>query len=243
AHEGSEEHRKLQEFLERHGSVRIEDPRCRAELLGEKVRPRWQEPAPQQPGPEASPEAIRSSAENEAAKFLAMQDSTMPLWGGVSDVQKQTLLATLGRTFVTGQGQDMEGGSVHHEPFKSDAKKQKRYARFCLALEGKTSASEALRDTGGLSEGARAFELEEFGRVYRSFRQQNPDVDMAAALEERAHSGALAPVLRRMVTAWQPEKLLCRRWGVPDTHARGFSGGSVAEDLRGAKLQRKYQEQ
>ena len=46
--------------------------------------------------------------------------------------------------------QDMDGGKARHEPFNCEPKKQGRYVKFCLALEGKASASEALNDAGQL---------------------------------------------------------------------------------------------
>lgn len=239
AEHGSSEHKQLQDFLEKHGSTRLLNPRYRAELLGERTRGNTDD------GVEKSSSSTAPAHPTEATGQMIVQDASAPLWKSVSDTQKQNLLSALGRNFVVGQTQDMEGATARHEPFKSDPQKQKRYTRFCLALEGKTSASEALRDTGGLTEAAREAELAEFGRVYRSFRQQHPEVDLAKALEEKAAVASLAPVLKRSVQTWRPEKLLCRRWGVPEPKpitASGFSDSSTA-GVRPSKQQQKYLQQ
>mmetsp|Transcript_46954 Transcript_46954/g.130776 ORF Transcript_46954/g.130776 Transcript_46954/m.130776 type:complete len:205 (-) Transcript_46954:24-638(-) len=131
----------------------------------------------------------------------------------------------------------MDGASARQEPFKSDPGKQRRYAQFCLALEGKASATEALKDTGGLSEAARVAELAEFGRVYRCFRQANPEADIQKALDTKDEV-TMAPVLRRTVRAWVPDDLLCKRWGVPKPKPP-----SGWDELPGAKRQREYAEQ
>merc|ERR1719277_1160436 len=110
----------------------------------------------------------------------------------------------------------MDGKTGRHQPFKSDPEKQKRYASFCLAIEGKASASEALADNGGQSEAERQTELAEFGRVFRMFKQECPNVDVATALDMEGGAADLAPVLRRTVQPWTPDKLLCKRWGVPE---------------------------
>lgn len=92
------------------------------------------------------------------------------------DHQKQNLLQALGRQFVMGSLQDMDGKAARHEPFKSDAQKQKRYVKFCMAMEGKAAFSEALKGDQ-LSEAERELELAEFGRVYRSFRTRDCSVE------------------------------------------------------------------
>lgn len=146
------------------------------------------------------------------------------------------LLERLGRSFVVGKNQDMDGGKARHEPFNCEPKKQGRYVKFCLALEGKASASEALNDAGDLDSGAREAELAEFGRVYRLFRQDNPDVDIQSALRI-GQDTSVAPVLRRNVKNWQPDKILCKRWGVPEPK------NTDDDELPGAKLQKKYAQQ
>lgn len=222
AEEGSMEHRKLMEFREKHGQQRLLDPRYRAELLGEQSRA---EPSPENDiaAPPAPPEA------DEAC----MQRSAAPLWR-VPDQHKQNLLNALGRHFVMGQTQDMDGAAARHEPFKNDPSKQQRYAKFCLAMEGKAAVSEALKD----SQVERDVEFAEFGRVYRSFRQQHPEADIVKALEEKASSQA--PLLRRTAVPWTPDKLLCRRWGVPEPKPGGFSDHAPAAL---PPKQKKYNEQ
>mmetsp|Transcript_31934 Transcript_31934/g.96305 ORF Transcript_31934/g.96305 Transcript_31934/m.96305 type:complete len:715 (-) Transcript_31934:337-2481(-) len=234
ARAGSAEHQKLLEFREKHGDQRLMHPGHRAELLGEASRGPGSVPAETAapvsafPGPGAD-----GAVEQSASPLLA---SAGPLWQGVSDSQRQTLLQSLGRSFVLGQDQDMDGNSGRHEPFKSDPKKQKRYASFCLALEGKGSASSALGNTGGLGQAERDAELLEFGRVYRMFRAEHPQADLVMAL--RASSEAcVAPVLRRTLHTWVPDKLLCRRWGVPPPQP------AATEETRSAKRQRAYTEQ
>merc|ERR1711879_621060 len=101
-----------------------------------------------------------------------------------------------------------------------------RYTQFCLALEGKASATEALNDNEA--------ELTEFGRVYRLFRQEHPEVDMVAALDA---SPTMAPALRRVVFNWTPDKLLCKRWGVPEPVPKKVT------ELPSAKRQREYTDQ
>ncbi|CAE7826492.1 GPATCH1 [Symbiodinium sp. CCMP2592] len=223
AEEGSEEHRKLMEFREKHGQQRLLDPRYRAELLGEQARAE-RSPEDDHAEPPAPPEADE----------VCMQRSAAPLWR-VPDQHKQNLLTALGRHFVMGQTQDMDGAAARHEPFKNDPSKQQRYAKFCLAMEGKAAVSEALKD----SQVERDVEFAEFGRVYRSFRQQHPEADIVKALEEKASSQA-APLLRRTVVPWTPDKLLCRRWGVPEPKPGGFSDHAPAALL---PKQKKYNEQ
>ena len=185
------------------------DPSFHAQLLGEQTR------IP----PDAAAPAAPAAAPVDAA--TAAQRSAEPLWQAVPEHQKQNLLNALGRNFVVGATQDMDGKAARHEPFKSaacranytlqyiffnvalflgsrvsevvlqasprydlfqsdqrrpeDPSKQKRYAKFCLAMEGKAAFSEALQAEPSLSEAQRESEVVEFGRVYRSFRQQHPN--------------------------------------------------------------------
>merc|ERR1712039_771499 len=96
------------------------------------------------------------------------------------------------------------------------------------------------QDSGGLDAAAREAELAEFGRVYRSFKQDNPDVEIQSALRLGQDTATVAPVLRRNVKNWQPDKLLSKRWGVPEIKVNNFSDG---DDLPGTLLQKKYAEQ
>lgn len=244
ARNGSAEHVRLMEFLGKYGKERLMDPSHRAELLGEKSRGLAR--PPQQPSQETTA-PISVEEQGDAVVDLTadpvkqdltadpvQRDTSAPLWQGMSDAAKQTLLKNLGRNFVYGQDQDMDGRSGKHEPFKSDPKKQARYTQFCLALEGKASAAEALKDDLERSAEERDAELAEFGRVYRLFRQDHPEVDMASALDVKT---SVAPALRRIVLNWTPDKLLCKRWGVPEPAPK-----QVAE-LRSAKRQRDYTDQ
>eukprot|EP00913_Durusdinium_trenchii_P012190 g11449.t1 len=146
------EHRKLLEFQDKHGRQRLMDPSFRAQLLGEQTR------IP----PDAAAPAAPAAAPVDAA--TAAQRSAEPLWQAVPEHQKQNLLNALGRNFVVGATQDMDGKAARHEPFKSDPSKQKRYAKFCLAMEGKAAFSEALQAEPSLSEAQRESEVVEFGR-------------------------------------------------------------------------------
>merc|ERR1712039_913913 len=47
----------------------------------------------------------------------------------------------------------------------------------------------------------------------------------------------MAPALRRTVHTWVPDKLLCKRWGVPEPTPRQIS------ELPSTKRQREYTEQ
>mmetsp|Transcript_60953 Transcript_60953/g.145248 ORF Transcript_60953/g.145248 Transcript_60953/m.145248 type:complete len:783 (+) Transcript_60953:45-2393(+) len=256
---GSKEHRLLLEFLERHGPERLMKPNYRAELLGEKAREgstgtssitaasasstaplssnasAGQQQAPLPPTTESALSVAPPAPPGDGSSTLALSQPA-PLWNASSAAAKEALLKSLGRSFVVGETQDMDGKLARHQPFNSDVKKQQRYARFCLALEGKASASEALKDDGGLTAAAREAELEEFGRVYRTFRQENPDAKLHDALNISSEV-QMAPVLRREVCSWQPERLLCKRWGVPPP--TNFQGG----DLPCTQRQKAYQEQ
>lgn len=202
----SDEHRQLLDFLEKHGGGRLVHPDRRSELLGEQTR------EPPTPATASIPENTKPS----------VRDSCGPLWQGVSDETKGSLLHSLGsRNFVVGDDQDMDGVRGRHDPFHSDPEKQARYAQFCLALEGASSPSQFLRD-GPLTDSEQKAELEEFGRVFRLFRQKNPNVDMKSALPSPA-----IPALRRHVQTWQPVLLLCKRWGVPDPKIAPASGTHV----------------
>merc|ERR1712113_931539 len=68
------------------------------------------------------------------------------------------------------------------------------------------------------------------------FKQENPDVDLKTALRVGDET-PMAPVLRRTVKNWQPDKILCKRWGVPEPKLPD------SDELPGAKMQRKYAEQ
>eukprot|EP00927_Polykrikos_kofoidii_P048739 TRINITY_DN42954_c0_g1_i1.p1 TRINITY_DN42954_c0_g1~~TRINITY_DN42954_c0_g1_i1.p1 ORF type:complete len:870 (+),score=156.54 TRINITY_DN42954_c0_g1_i1:62-2671(+) len=253
ARTSSAEHRALLDFLDKHGGRRLLDPQHRAELIGERGRGF----AKRNPPPPAASDVVggsdgtgTNSSKGSSGNAIAggdnpakgppssLEDSTKPLWKNVSNAQKQTLLESLGRNFISAENQDMDGRAARHEPFKSDASKQRRYAQFCLALEGRASASEALKDTGGLNDADRMSELAEFGRVYRCFRQERPEVDMCAALDVGSEI-ATVPVLRRTVKVWIPAKLLCKRWGVPEPR---LAQTSSSTELPGAKRQREYME-
>jgi len=230
---GSAEHGKLLEFLQKHGRDRLLNPGHRAELLGGRSR----EPVIVVPSENEVVviDDTTSASSTAQPKDPLSRDATGPLWKGVTDAAKQTLLQNLGRNFVLGREQDMDGRSAKHEPFKSDPPKQLRYAQFCLALEGKASAAAALKDPGGRSKDEHEAELAEFGRVYRLFRQEHPESDLATALH--VETTAMAPALRRSVQPWIPEKLLCKRWGVPEPAPRDPA------DLHSMKRQREYEEQ
>jgi len=235
---GSTEHRTLLEFLGKHGDKRIMDPGHRAELLGEKGRgfaPKKAAPAVEDLTKDDPPPPPPSPLEQTLA---SVQAATKPLWKGMSSIsedQKNTLLKSLGRSFLVGEKQDMDGASAKHAPFKREPAKQERYVQFCLALEGKVSATQALGNSGGLNEAARHKELEEFGRVYRSFRTDNPNVDIHDALD--GGDKVPEPVIRRTLHAWRPDKLLCKRWGVPQPSL------FQEEELPGVKRQREYERQ
>merc|ERR1711972_742217 len=69
------------------------------------------------------------------------------------------------------------------------------------------------------------------GRVYRLFRQEHPEIDVADALDVKP---TMAPALRRTVHTWVPDKLLCKRWGVPEPTPRQIT------ELPSTKRQREY---
>ncbi|CAE7235798.1 GPATCH1 [Symbiodinium pilosum] len=236
AQEGSQEHRKLLEFREKHGQQRLLDPQYRAELLGEQSRTSKSSAKVESSG-DGEHEA-QSLPTEPLSPEVSVQRSTAPLWQ-VPDQHKQNLLNALGRHFVMGQTQDMDGAAARHEPFKNDPSKQQRYSKFCRAMEGKAAISEALKDLGHPTQVERDLELAEFGRVYRSFRQQHPEADIVKALEEKA-TPQPAQILQRTVTPWTPDKLLCRRWGVPEPKPSGFSDHAPPA---AQQKQRKYNDQ
>merc|ERR1719424_902659 len=109
ARTGSAEHVKLSEFLGKHGRDRLFNPCHRAELLGEKHRPQ----AIVVPD---SHEVVviddtLSAASNAEVKEDPLAMAIAPLWKGVTDATKETLLKNLGRNFVLGHDQDMDGRS------------------------------------------------------------------------------------------------------------------------------------
>merc|ERR1712232_746133 len=77
-------------------------------------------------------------------------------------------------------------------------------------------------------------ELNEFGRVYRTFRQEHPHVDIAESLDASREVADKSLQVRRTMQRWIPEKMLCRRWGVPEPTVDG--------ELASARRQREYQE-
>jgi len=269
ARNGSKEHKQLLEFLESHGDRRLIDPQERAALLGLRARgpaaaaaaagPRrskW-DPEPEPPknsndfsgsgsgDPRNSNTSSRSGDPSSSSQPMSKdpmalaRDASAPLWAGVDDDKKKQLLQTLGRSFVSGEDQDMDGKSGRHTPFKSDPEKQKRYTKFCLAMEGKASAAEALEDRGNLTKKERDEELAEFGRVFKMFKRENPDADMSQALSNSDGGPGVeaVPVLKRTVAAWTPDKLLCRRWGVPEPRPDAGSADMAT------KRQREYGQQ
>eukprot|EP00929_Paragymnodinium_shiwhaense_P091819 TRINITY_DN51717_c0_g2_i2.p1 TRINITY_DN51717_c0_g2~~TRINITY_DN51717_c0_g2_i2.p1 ORF type:complete len:440 (-),score=127.03 TRINITY_DN51717_c0_g2_i2:52-1371(-) len=250
ATQGSAEHRALAEFLGKHGDKRLLDPGQRAVLFGEKGRGFAESRSHADPQKSANVVVLDAeetvdleAVEDSKAKkdMEAAQDASKPLWKGwlnVTSDQKEALLKGLGRNFLVGEEQDMDGKSARHSPFKSDPAKQRRYVQFCLALEGRTSAAEALQDTGGLTADAREAELQEFGRVYRAFKQENPTADIAAEME-LGKELAEAAVKRRTISIWVPDKLLCKRWGVP---VPKLLPPTEDGELPSAKRQRQYNE-
>merc|ERR1712216_307684 len=231
ARSSSSEHQRLMDFLSKHGKQRLLDPGHRAALLGEKGR--GLALSKDQPSSASNSEVVNLETET---KDLLTKEAHGPLWKGVSDAAKETLLKNLGRNFVVGHNQDMDGRAGKHEPFKTDPQKQARYAQFCLALEGKASAAEALRqaEKHGQTAAEQEAEFAEFGRVYRLFRQERPQADIAVALDMEE---TVAPALRRTVQVWAPDKLLCKRWGVPEPAPR------AAGELPSAQRQQQYKEQ
>jgi len=250
---GSKEHRLLLEFLERHGPQRLSKPSLRAELLGEKVQAGRVASVDVTEAKLVGAEGVKKEALPVSTAVVVIPDEPSsevavagqsesalaqpaPLWNASSQAVKDALLKSLGRNFVVGANQDMDGNLAKHQPFNSDPKKQQRYARFCLALEGKGSASEALQDDGGLAPAVREAELEEFGRVYRTFRQENPDAKLQDVLNISTEV-PMPAVLRRQVASWAPERLLCKRFGVPPP--TNFQGG----ELPCSQRQKAYQAQ
>eukprot|EP00928_Gymnodinium_smaydae_P014788 TRINITY_DN15435_c2_g2_i1.p1 TRINITY_DN15435_c2_g2~~TRINITY_DN15435_c2_g2_i1.p1 ORF type:complete len:789 (+),score=194.66 TRINITY_DN15435_c2_g2_i1:68-2434(+) len=231
AREGSAEHRALLAFLAKHSDRRLLDPASRSELLGDPSG-RGASSSTASAGA-AGPSAGRGA---EATPNLTPEQAASgPLWRGPTDAQKDQVLRALGCKFVIGRTQDMDGKKAVHEPFALDPAKQRRYAHFCLALEGKASAQEALREGAALNAQEREAELLEFGRVYRTFRQANPDADLRQVVDAADEISA-APVLRRTVQVWKPTKLLCKRWGVP------MPDLPADAELPAAKRQREYEE-
>eukprot|EP00916_Digyalum_oweni_P012073 GHVL01019958.1.p1 GENE.GHVL01019958.1~~GHVL01019958.1.p1 ORF type:complete len:406 (-),score=108.64 GHVL01019958.1:252-1469(-) len=138
------------------------------------------------------------------------------LWKGVSNEDKQKLLASLGRNFVRGDAQDMtinksEKSLIRdplRQPFTED--KQKRYERFCAAIEGKIKAEEAYKDDQLIGLAYAAKEREEFGKFYKLYRKQNPYTDMSANYEI---DDCAAPVKRRICN-WLPHETVCKRFRI-----------------------------
>lgn len=251
---GSAEHRKLLEFLEKHGNRRLLDPSHRAELLGDKSRGPAKVSAEALPGAKEAKQApgaaLASGSEKPGFPPQPCMSSTSkapegkpgepgPLWKGVSDKAKDALIQSLGRKFVVGDNQDMDGGYAKHRPFHMFPEKQGRYAKFCLALEGAASASEVLKDAGRLSESEKTAELAEFGRTYQLFRQENPHVDMKKSLD--ANLAAAPPALRRHTSLWQPNKILCKKWGVKEP--KPPRDGQSVDAARVSKMQQDYKKQ
>jgi len=220
AKNGSWEHQRLSEFLEKHGVSWLMSPGHRAELLGEPGRSK----------------TIPDSGQGPAANLSKTEPAncaTGPLWQGVADEVKQELLMKFGRKFVVGQSQDMEGKLGRDQPYRHDAKKQERYERFCQRLEEskKDSPSTAcslagldLLQSGLVSDAQSKEELHEFVRVYSTFRADNStDLgDEAMVSADSACEVRGATKFCRTVTTWTPEKLLCKRWGVhaPSGHGQ-----------------------
>mmetsp|Transcript_26937 Transcript_26937/g.69686 ORF Transcript_26937/g.69686 Transcript_26937/m.69686 type:complete len:515 (-) Transcript_26937:32-1576(-) len=175
----TETHEKLLAWMKERGIAL--DPSSRAKLLGEQ-------PA-------------RPTAQQREA-----------LWAEVADDTKKKMLSMLGcKSFVRADQQDMCGSreELVNRPFAMDPKKQKRYERFCMSIEGKLDADKAYEDVDGIGEQQVKAEIAEFGRVYKLFREEHPT---ATAVQ----SAPTQTGTRRFVCNWKPEPVLCKRFGVPD---------------------------
>lgn len=211
---GSAEHQQLLQFLKEHGQDRLMAPTSRAALLGETARP--EKPAP----PKGATPPIMTPPTTPPPTMVpptTPPPAGAPLWQGVTDQQKMQLLQSLGRQFVVGSNQDMDGQRGQNEPFKCDPPKQRRYDAFCASMA--TSSGEAAPWNLNISEAER----QEFARVYRMFRLETPVVESSAGglasgkLPSHLAPAAEAPkkaLKRRTTQEWQPEELLCKRWGV-----------------------------
>eukprot|EP00971_Amphidinium_carterae_P323277 6424594-Amphidinium_carterae.1 len=114
---GSKEHRLLLEFLERHGSQRLSKPSHRAELLGEKTAGRVASVDVSEAKllADTSSQTSLEARPNDAASMVSTLAQPGPLWNASSQVVKEALLKSLGRNFVVGANQDMDGNLARHE--------------------------------------------------------------------------------------------------------------------------------
>jgi len=223
------------------------DPSKRGEMLGET------------PLPDRDSDRHDGSKTEGAAAAAAAGGGRKggAMWASMSAEMKQNILGSLfpGRSFVRGGTQDMGGErkALHNQPFEKDAEKQKRYERFCDALEGRVQPSQAYADDEKMGKAAAAREREEFGRVYKLFRQSHPEAPSTPAAIEQAEkeegnagggvglpnappSDPGKPV--RTSCNWKPERLLCRRFGVPDPWAKQpfFDDSRESEGAAGGGL-------
>ena len=121
----------------------------------------------------------------------------------ISEETKQKILNL--KQFVKGSVQDMEGD--HIESVFKDKSKQERYLNFCFEKEGKI--------VGGIPpafnmtlEDLQA-EIKEFEQVYDMFKHFKKEEKGKETQSNKQNEH------RRTLQQWIPEKLVCKRFGVP----------------------------
>lgn len=109
------------------------------------------------------------------------------------------------KQFVKGSTQDMEGD--HIENIFKDKDKQTRYLNYCYEKEGKVVGG--IPPASNLTLEELQIETKEFDQIYEMFKNHKKEGE----LEKRKEAPTMEH--RRTYQQWIPEKIVCKRFGVP----------------------------
>jgi len=135
-----------------------------------------------------------------------------PLWQGVNANQKADLLQRLGSRFVVGNTQEMgvDGDKkVKQVIFPDDEKKQRRYDKFCDALDRKIPVKETDDDPDGIGPSEVQKELLEFGRLYKTHGPRPQEVRSTTGRDAASRKP-------RKICNWRPTRVICACFNVKD---------------------------
>lgn len=121
----------------------------------------------------------------------------------ISEETKRKILSI--KQFVKGSEQDMEGD--HIENIFKDKAKQERYLNFCYEKEGKIVGG--IPPAFNMTHDELQRELKEFEQVYEMFKHYKKEDKLKEMAQAKVNEH------RRSYQQWIPEKLVCKRFGVP----------------------------
>lgn len=120
----------------------------------------------------------------------------------VSEETKQKILNM--KHFVKGSAQDMQGD--HIESMFKNKDKQARYLNYCYEKEGKVVGG--IPPAFTMTHDQLQAEIKEFDQIYEMFKHYKKEGEKEVKKETKFEH-------RRTVQQWVPDKLVCKRFGVP----------------------------